>query len=52
MPNIDDKIRWLLHAALRAERDGEERVASALRRMAEESRPLVPTEMDAALARA
>ena len=43
MMSVDERIRYLMQAALRAEREGSERVARSLRRMAEEARPLDPT---------
>ncbi len=43
---IEERIRYLLHAAGRAEQEGAERVARSLRRMAEEARPLeVPSPL-------
>jgi hypothetical protein len=39
---LDERIEFLLRAAARAERDGEARVAHALRRMADEARPFDP----------
>lgn len=39
--SVEDRIRYLLRAALRAEREGAERAARALRQMAEDARPLV-----------
>ncbi|MEQ9569271.1 MAG: hypothetical protein RLN75_03700 [Longimicrobiales bacterium] len=36
---IEQRIQYLLRAAARAEAEGHARVALALRRMAEESRP-------------
>lgn len=38
--SVEERIRYLLRAAVRAEREGSERAARALRRMAEEARPL------------
>ncbi|HSG49816.1 MAG TPA: hypothetical protein VLA43_18480 [Longimicrobiales bacterium] len=38
--SVEDRIRYLLRAALRAEREGSERAARSLRRMAEDARPL------------
>lgn len=37
---MEDRIRFLLRAASRAEDEGYRKVASTLRRMAEEARPL------------
>lgn len=36
---MEDRIRWLLRAALRAEGEGDVRVAETLRRMAREALP-------------
>lgn len=36
---IEERIRYLLRASLRAEGEGNQRVAATLRRMAEEARP-------------
>jgi len=41
---IDERIGFLLRAARRAELEGNERAARALRRMADEARPLVPVD--------
>lgn len=38
--SVEDRIRYLLRAASRAEREGAERAARSLRRMAEDARPL------------
>jgi hypothetical protein len=38
--SIEQRIRYILDAAERAEREGHDRAARALRRMAEERRPL------------
>lgn len=38
--SMEEKIRYLLRAALRAEHEGERRVARILRRMAEEACPV------------
>jgi hypothetical protein len=38
--SMDERISFLLRAAIRAEGEGESRVARNLRRMAEEVRPL------------
>ena len=38
--NVDERIRFLLRTALRAEGEGDLRVAELFRRMAEELRPL------------
>jgi len=40
MMSVDDRIRYLLRAACRAEGEGKERVANLLRRMAREALPL------------
>lgn len=37
---MEERVRFLLRAARRAENEGDERIAHAFRRMAEESRPL------------
>jgi hypothetical protein len=37
---MDERIRFLLRAATRAEGEGNERVARNFRRMAEEARPV------------
>lgn len=37
--NVEERIRYLLRAALRAEGEGDRRVARVLRRMAEEALP-------------
>lgn len=39
---MEDRIRFLLRAATRAEGEGDRRVASTLRRMAREALPLDP----------
>jgi hypothetical protein len=39
--SMEQRIRYLLAAALRADEEGDARTARILRRMAEESRPLV-----------
>lgn len=36
---MEERIRYLLRAALRAEGEGDRKVAEALRRMADEARP-------------
>lgn len=38
--SVDQRVHYLLKAALRAERNGEYRVARALRRMAEDILPI------------
>ena len=38
--SIEERIRYLLQAAIRADKEGSERVARTLRRMAHELRPL------------
>lgn len=40
MMNVDERIRFLLRAATRAEGEGDLRIARNFRRMAEEVRPL------------
>jgi len=47
--SIDERIGILLRAARRAELEGNERVARALRRMAAEARPIVPLDTPAPL---
>ena len=37
---VDERIRFLLRAARRAEGEGNERIARLFRRMADEARPL------------
>lgn len=37
---VDERIRFLLRAAMRAEGEGDERIARIFRRMADEARPL------------
>lgn len=49
MMNVDERIRYLLRAATRAEGDGDLRIARNFRRMAEEVRPLDGSEWLAAL---
>ena len=39
--SVEERIRYLLRAALRAEDEGDRKVARALRRMAEEALPSV-----------
>lgn len=39
---LEARLEYLLKAALRAERDGDQRLARALRRMAEDIRPIDP----------
>ena len=39
MMNVDERIRFLLRTALRAEGDGDLRIATIFRRMAEDMRP-------------
>lgn len=48
--NLDERIAYLLRAAARAEREGEARVADALRRMADEARPFDPQDPTGPLA--
>jgi hypothetical protein len=38
--SIEQRIRYILDAAERAEREGHDRAARSLRRLAEEARPL------------
>lgn len=38
--SIEERIRFLMQAAVRAEQEGSDRVARSLRRMAEQARPL------------
>lgn len=38
--SVEDRIRFLMRAAVRAEQEGAARAARALRRMAEDARPL------------
>ena len=40
--SIEERIRYLLRAASRAEVEGDDKVARALRRMAEEAVPAAP----------
>lgn len=40
MMTVDERIRFLLRAATRAEGEGDLRVARSFRRMAEDARPL------------
>lgn len=47
--SMDERIRFLLRAATRAEGEGDERSARNLRRMAEEARPLGVTEFGPAV---
>lgn len=42
---VDERIRFLLRAAVRAEGEGDRRVARIFRRMAEEARPLDVAEL-------
>jgi len=44
--SMDERIRFLLRAATRAEVEGDERIARIFRRMAEEARPLGVTEYE------
>lgn len=37
---LEQRIEYLLRAALRAEREGDDRVARSLRRMADDIRPI------------
>jgi len=46
--SMDERIRFLLRAATRAECEGDERIARIFRRMAEEARPLGVTEYEPA----
>lgn len=45
--SMDERIRFLLRAATRAEGEGDERIARIFRRMAEEARPLGVTQYEA-----
>ncbi len=49
MMNVDERIRYLLRAATRAEDEGDLRIARNFRRMAEDVRPLDGAELLAAL---
>ena len=42
---MDERIRFLLRAATRAEGEGDRRIAQIFRRMAEEARPLDASEL-------
>lgn len=42
---MDERIRFLLRAATRAEGEGDQRIARIFRRMAEEARPLDVSEL-------
>lgn len=44
---LEQRIEYLLRAALRAERDGDHEVARSLRRMAEDMRPIERTRTGA-----
>lgn len=44
---VDERIRFLLRAATRAEGEGNERIARLFPRMAEEARPLGVQTMEA-----
>ncbi len=44
--SIEERIHYLLQAAMRAEDEGESRIAQALRRMAAEARPVGPGVID------
>ena len=44
--SMEQRIRYLLGAALRADEEGDARTARILRRMAEESQPLVSARND------
>jgi hypothetical protein len=46
---MDERIRFLLRAATRAEDEGNERVARNFRRMAEEARPIEGMGRDSVL---
>ena len=43
--SMDERIRYLLRAATRAEGEGDLRIARIFRRMAEEARPLDASEL-------
>ena len=43
MMNVDERIRFLLRAATRAEGEGDLRIARNFRRMAEEVRGMIDT---------
>ncbi len=43
--SMDERIRFLLRAATRAEGEGDQRIARIFRRMAEEARPLDASEL-------
>lgn len=43
---MEQRIRYLLEAALRADQEGDVRTARILRRIAEESQPLVASQED------
>ena len=49
MMDVDERIRYLLRAATRAEGQGDLRIAHNFRRMADEVRPLDGAAFDAAL---
>lgn len=40
--SLEQRLEYLLKAAVRAERNGEYRIARALRRMAADTRPIDP----------
>lgn len=44
--SIEERIHYLLQAAMRAECEGESRIARTLRRMADEARPVGPGVID------
>jgi hypothetical protein len=43
--SMDERIRFLLRAATRAEGEGDQRIARIFRRMAEDARPLDVSEL-------
>lgn len=43
--SMDERIRYLLRAATRAEGEGDQKTARIFRRMAEEARPLDASEL-------
>ncbi|MDH5758873.1 MAG: hypothetical protein OEZ65_04740 [Gemmatimonadota bacterium] len=46
MMNVDERIRYLLRVATRAEVEGDVRVARVFRRMAEDARPLDASDFE------
>jgi len=43
--SMDERIRFLLRAAIRAEGEGDQRIARIFRRVAEDARPLDVSEL-------